>query len=70
MNQVRQRVLLDEHVPRQLARDLPEYGVSMVAAQGWAGVLNGEPLRRVEAAALLAPGLPSRLLAAPAPSSP
>jgi hypothetical protein len=44
------RVLLDENVPRQLARELPGHVVSSVVAQGWAGVLNGELLRRAEAA--------------------
>lgn len=44
------RVLLDENVPRQLARELPGHQVTTVAAEGWSGVLNGELLRRAEAA--------------------
>src|SRR5688572_37118 len=44
------RVLLDENVPRQLARELPGHDTSTVGGQGWAGVLNGELLRRAEAA--------------------
>lgn len=43
-------MLLDENVPRGLARELPGHLVSTVAAQGWRGVLNGELLRRAEAA--------------------
>lgn len=48
----RKRVLLDEMLPRLLARDLPEHDVTTVAQQGWTGVLNGELLRRIEAAGL------------------
>lgn len=44
------RVLLDENVPRQLARELSGHSTSTVPAQGWAGVLNGALLRRAEAA--------------------
>jgi hypothetical protein len=43
-------VLLDEHLPRLLARELPGHDVRTVSAEGWAGVLNGELLRRAEAA--------------------
>lgn len=44
------RVLLDENMPRQLARELPGHFVSTVGAERWKGVLNGALLRRVEAA--------------------
>jgi len=43
-------VLLDEMLPRLLARELPGHRVTTVAAQGWTGILNGELLRRMEAA--------------------
>lgn len=43
-------MLLDENLPRELARELPGHVVSTVAAEGWRGVLNGELLRRAEAA--------------------
>jgi hypothetical protein len=46
----RRRVLLDENLPRQLAGELPDHDVSTVGRQGWRGVLNGELLRRAEAA--------------------
>ena len=46
----RRRVLLDENLPRQLAGELLDHEVSSVAAQGWRGVMNGELLRRAEAA--------------------
>ena len=40
------RVLLDECVPRRLARAFgPEHTVATVTAQGWAGTKNGELLR-------------------------
>lgn len=42
------RVLLDENLPRQLARELPGHLVSTVSAEGWKGVLNGALLRRAE----------------------
>lgn len=42
------RVLLDENVPRQLARELPGHFVSTVGAERWKGVLNGALLRRAE----------------------
>ena len=38
------RVLLDESVPRQLARYLVGHAVSTVPRQGWAGLDNGELL--------------------------
>jgi hypothetical protein len=46
----RRRVLLDENLPRQLAAELPDHGVSTVAEQCWRGILNGELLRRAESA--------------------
>ncbi|PYN87924.1 MAG: hypothetical protein DMD89_36365 [Candidatus Rokuibacteriota bacterium] len=39
------RVLLDESLPRRLARLLPEHDVRTVAAMGWTGIPNGELLR-------------------------
>ncbi|MGI9181377.1 MAG: DUF5615 family PIN-like protein [Longimicrobiaceae bacterium] len=42
-------MLLDENLPRLLQRDLPGFDVQTVAAAGWAGVQNGELLRRAEA---------------------
>jgi hypothetical protein len=41
------RVLLDEQLPRPLAREFVGHDVSTVRQQGWAGVKNGELLRRV-----------------------
>jgi len=43
-------VLLDEMLPRLLARELPGHRVTTVAAQGWTGILNGELLRKMESA--------------------
>ena len=43
-------VLLDEMLPRLLARELPDHRVATVAEQGWTGALNGELLKRAEAA--------------------
>lgn len=40
------RVLFDEDVPRPLRRDLPGFDIRTVAEMGWAGVKNGELLRR------------------------
>lgn len=39
------RVLLDEQLPRQLARELKGHEVRTVQQQGWAGLTNGELLR-------------------------
>ena len=39
-------VLLDESVPRQLASLLTEHTVTTVPREGWAGITNGELLRR------------------------
>ncbi len=38
------RVLLDECVPRRLARALPEHEVRTVPEMGWAGMRNGDLL--------------------------
>jgi hypothetical protein len=40
------RVLLDEQLPRQLATELLGHEVRTVQQQGWAGLGNGELLRR------------------------
>ena len=39
------RILLDESLPRELARDLPGHVVRTVVQMGWAGRKNGELLR-------------------------
>ena len=39
------RILLDESLPRALARLLPEHDVRTVAAMGWTGKRNGELLQ-------------------------
>ncbi|HEY8872213.1 MAG TPA: DUF5615 family PIN-like protein [Stellaceae bacterium] len=43
------RILLDEQLPRQLARQLVGHEVRSVQQQGWAGLANGELLRRAAA---------------------
>ena len=40
------RILLDEQLPRQLAREIAGHIVRTVQQQGWAGLGNGELLRR------------------------
>jgi len=40
------RVLLDECLPRQLAKELPEHEVRTVREVGWASTQNGALLRR------------------------
>lgn len=40
------RVLVDEQLPRQLAAYLLSHDVRTVPQQGWAGLTNGELLRR------------------------
>jgi predicted nuclease of predicted toxin-antitoxin system len=40
------RVLLDEQLPRQLAPELTDHDVRTVQQQRWAGLRNGELLRR------------------------
>ncbi len=46
------RVLLDEMLPRLLARELPAHHVTTVHQEGWTGILNGELLHRIEAAGI------------------
>jgi predicted nuclease of predicted toxin-antitoxin system len=36
------RVLLDEQLPRHLAREISGHAVSTVQQQGWAGLKNGD----------------------------
>ncbi|HEV8679301.1 MAG TPA: DUF5615 family PIN-like protein [Stellaceae bacterium] len=43
------RILLDEQLPRQLARQIEGHEVRIVQQQGWAGLRNGELLRRAAA---------------------
>jgi hypothetical protein len=42
------RVLLDEQLPLDLAAALQGHSVDTVAGCGWAGITNGELLRRME----------------------
>ena len=44
------RVLLDEQLPRHLARELTGHQVRTVQEQGWAGLKNGELLKQARAA--------------------
>lgn len=44
------RVLFDEDVPRPLRRDLFGFEIQTVIEAGWAGVKNGELLRRADGA--------------------
>ncbi len=44
------RLLLDEQLPRHLARYLTGHDVRTVRQQGWTGLKNGELLRRASAA--------------------
>jgi hypothetical protein len=39
------RVLLDEHLPLDLARELHGHDVQTVVGRGWAGVKNGDLLQ-------------------------
>jgi predicted nuclease of predicted toxin-antitoxin system len=43
------RILLDEQLPRRLVRQLAPHQVRTVHQQGWAGLRNGELLRRAAA---------------------
>ena len=43
------RILLDESLPRQLALEISGHQVQTVQKQGWAGLKNGELLRRASA---------------------
>ncbi len=45
------RILLDEQLPRQLARHIPGHEVQTVQQRGWAGLKNGILLRRAAAGA-------------------
>ena len=40
------RILLDENIPVDFAAELPGHEVNTVVKLGWAGVLNGELMRR------------------------
>jgi hypothetical protein len=42
------RILLDECIPRPLARHLPGYYVRTAPQTGWAGILNGELIKLAE----------------------
>lgn len=42
------RVLLDEQLPRRLARELSGHDVRTVPQKGWSGLKNGELLRLAE----------------------
>ena len=42
------KILLDESVPRLLKLRLPQLNISTVQEMGWAGVQNGELLRRAD----------------------
>jgi predicted nuclease of predicted toxin-antitoxin system len=42
------RVLLDEQLPLDLAATLQGHGVDTVVGRGWAGITNGELLRRMQ----------------------
>ena len=44
------RVLLDESLPHDLAKELPGHQVQPVSTSGWAGLQNGELLRRARGA--------------------
>ena len=41
------RVLLDEHLPVDLALELAGHDVDTVVGRGWAGIKNGDLLRRM-----------------------
>ncbi len=43
------RILLDECVPKRLKREFPGQDVHTVQAMGWAGIKNGELLKRMVA---------------------
>ena len=43
------RILLDESLPRKLALEITGHEVQTVQNQGWAGLKNGELLRRAGA---------------------
>ncbi|GAB2786350.1 putative nuclease of putative toxin-antitoxin system [Hymenobacter luteus] len=41
------RLLLDENLPKRLKADFPEHEVYTVRDKGWAGIKNGELLKRM-----------------------
>lgn len=41
------RIILDECLPKRLAREIPGHDVTTVPAAGWSGIVNGELLRRI-----------------------
>lgn len=45
------KIILDEGVPRQVAKYLSNHDVKTVASQGWAGIVNGRLLALIEGAA-------------------
>ena len=42
------KVILDECLPKRLISELPGYEVVTVPMVGWAGVKNGELLRKID----------------------
>jgi hypothetical protein len=42
------RVLLDEHLPLDLASQLQGHTIDTVVGRGWAGITNGELLQRMQ----------------------
>jgi hypothetical protein len=50
--QTPKRVLLDEMLPRLLARELPGHEVTTVTQAGWTGTVNGQLLLRMENAGI------------------
>ena len=40
------RILLDENVPRKMKQAFPNFIVATVGEMGWAGIKNGELLKR------------------------
>jgi predicted nuclease of predicted toxin-antitoxin system len=43
------RILLDESLPIEVRREIPSHDVRYVREMGWAGLKNGELLRRASA---------------------
>ena len=41
-------ILLDECVPKPVARFFPDHAVKTVQGIGWSGILNGELIKRAE----------------------
>lgn len=41
------RVILDECLPKRLTRELPGYDAVTVPMAGWAGIQNGDLVRRI-----------------------